>query len=237
MSVNRIISSFRTLLSSVNCGVLSTFSVDVPGFPFGSVVPFCLDRNHLPIIKISNIAQHTKNIKSNNAACLTVLENSASGDVQASGRISFLATVIMDEDVEDHQVYYRYFPEAKEYNKTHGFDFYKLEPERARYIGGFGDINWVEKGSLVYENHLLSATQTQILEHMNADHKSSLVAYLKKFRNHEADSTSVAMVGIDQDGFDVLSGKQIFHFVFEEPIHDGETARRQLVEMSKASKF
>jgi len=227
---------FKTLFSSANHGILSTISVDVSGYPFGSIVPYCLDRNHLPIIKISNIAQHTKNIKSNNKVCLTVLEKSEGHDVQAQGRISFIATAIKSKDVDDHEIYYRYFPDAKTYDKTHGFYFYKLEPTRARYIGGFGDIHWVEKENLAYENTLSSQIQKDIRDHMNTDHNLSLVAYLKHFKNHEADSTSVSMIGIDQNGFDILSGKQIFHFVFEESIHDAETARARLVQMSKTSK-
>ena len=41
-------------------GVLSTIAVDVPGYPFGSGVPYCLDRQGRRVIHISRIAQHCK---------------------------------------------------------------------------------------------------------------------------------------------------------------------------------
>ncbi|MGH9816446.1 MAG: heme iron utilization protein, partial [Candidatus Acidiferrales bacterium] len=52
----------RQLLLRDYQGVLSTLSVAVSGYPFGSLVPYCLDRQGRPIILISRIAQHSKNI-------------------------------------------------------------------------------------------------------------------------------------------------------------------------------
>jgi putative heme iron utilization protein len=49
------------------------------------------------------------------------------------------------------------------------------------------------------------------------------------------------MLGIDADGFDakvnIEDGKsEILRFNFEQPIHDAQSARMALVEMSKAAK-
>src|SRR5687768_12394106 len=49
----------RHLLRRHNLGVLSTHSVEVPGYPFGSVTPYAVDRAGEPLILISSIAQHT----------------------------------------------------------------------------------------------------------------------------------------------------------------------------------
>jgi hypothetical protein len=44
-------------------GVLSTLSLRLEGYPFGSVSPFILDHAGRPVILISDIAEHTKNIE------------------------------------------------------------------------------------------------------------------------------------------------------------------------------
>jgi putative heme iron utilization protein len=62
----------RRLLLAAKAGVLSTLSLDVPGFPFGSVVPYCLDRGGLPLILVADIAQHTRNLLADPRASLTV---------------------------------------------------------------------------------------------------------------------------------------------------------------------
>jgi putative heme iron utilization protein len=78
----------RGLLLEAKAGVLSTLSRDVPGFPFGSVVPHCLDRGGLPLTLIADIAQHTKNLLADPRASLTVTEAAEDGDVQAQARLT-----------------------------------------------------------------------------------------------------------------------------------------------------
>ena len=104
--------SARALLSARKSGVLSTLSVDAEGYPFGSVVPYCFDRQGRPIVLISNIAQHTKNLDADPRLCLTVLAGEE--DVQASARLSLLARAAPVEDaIEDvGERYYRHFPMA-----------------------------------------------------------------------------------------------------------------------------
>ena len=41
--------------------VLSTHSLEHPGYPFGSVVPYVLDQEGLPLLLLSRLPQHTKN--------------------------------------------------------------------------------------------------------------------------------------------------------------------------------
>lgn len=53
----------RELLLKEYRGALATQSKAMPGFPFGSVVPYCLDEQGRPLILISRIAQHTHNLQ------------------------------------------------------------------------------------------------------------------------------------------------------------------------------
>ena len=62
MSV-KAIKHARELLLKEYHGVLSTHSKAMPGFPFGSVVPYCLDAEGRPLLLISRIAQHTHNLQ------------------------------------------------------------------------------------------------------------------------------------------------------------------------------
>lgn len=144
------------LLESQSFGVLSTLSVDVEGFPFGSVTPYSLTETYQPLIFISNIAQHTKNIQQDNRVSLTVLENlqSDSDDPQKHGRVSILghATPVptaTEAGNDSYQRYFRRFPESEGYQNTHGFELYEIKPVRIRYIGGFGKIFWLEPQELV----------------------------------------------------------------------------------------
>ena len=80
----------RELLLKEYRGALATLSKAMPGFPFGSMVPYCLDEQGRPLILISRIAQHTHNLRKDPKCSLMVGERGAE-DVQAVGRLTYLA--------------------------------------------------------------------------------------------------------------------------------------------------
>ena len=142
-----LINEVRTLLKNNSNGVLSTHSLSVKGFPFGSLTPFAIDESGCPIILISALAEHTKNINADSNVCLTIIENNSGGNLQAQARLSVLAHAkkIESPGSDVREAYFARFPESKNYFGTHDFAFYRLEPVRLRYIAGFGKIHWIEK--------------------------------------------------------------------------------------------
>ena len=67
----------RNLFLQESFGILSTIAIDPPGYPFGSVTPYCADEHCRPIIYISHIAMHTKNIVRDPRVSLTIVEKTA----------------------------------------------------------------------------------------------------------------------------------------------------------------
>lgn len=257
----------RQFLRSTRSGILSTFSTKFPGYPFGSVAPFVLDHSGQPIILISSIAEHTRNILANPKVSLLVFAGDE--DLQAGARLTLIgeANQIDKDDANLRTRYLRYLPQATGYFDMHDFSFYRIKIAQARYIAGFGKMGWVSgnalSGDKLSANELsaetlsgeeliadspLASQETAIIEHMNADHADSLIAYCRHF--HGIDATQAQMLGIDRDGFDVrvdvraevkanieaASPTSIVRFNFEQPIHDAQSARMALVGMSKAAK-
>ena len=217
----------RTLLLQESFGVLSTVSLDLPGYPFGSVTPYCVDRMCRPTIYISHIAQHTKNIVADSRVSLTVVERSASDDIQAQGRVTCIgdARPVPRADSDARERYFRYFPASRQYERTHDFEFFRLELVRVRFIGGFGQIFWVEPAAFLVENPFSTADETRILQHMNKDHAAAL--------RHYANGVSAVMIGIDAEGLDLLGAGNKFRLDFESPVRDMEQARQALIAMAK----
>ena len=169
----------RRLFLQQSFGVLSTISLDVPGYPFGSITPYCADRQCRPVIYISRIAQHTQNILADSRVSLTVLENADSGDVQARGRLTCIANARpLSKDEEDvSERYFRYVPQARDYAGTHDFEFFRLELVRVRFIGGFGRIYWIEPDQFISQNPFSPSQEARILQHMNEGHMAALRHY------------------------------------------------------------
>ncbi|WP_375741488.1 HugZ family protein [Pseudomonas boanensis] len=224
----------RELLLKEYRGVLSTHSKAMPGFPFGSVVPYCLDAAGRPLILISRIAQHTHNLQQD-AKCSLLVGERGADDVQAAGRLTLLAEARQITEPAEVDLaaarYYRYFPQAIDYHRTHDFDFWVLEPIRARYIGGFGAIHWVDQ--LVLANDFAGEAEVGMLEHMNSDHAAAIAHYVELAGLPS--EPEAEMVGIDTEGFHLRIG-QILHWLpFPTSCNNPGAVRQALVQLARAT--
>ncbi len=209
-------------------GVLSTLSQRLAGYPFGSVTPFILDQQGRPVILISTLAEHTKNIEADPRVSLIV--QPFTQDMQEAGRATLVgkAARLPEKDSLGPR-YLRYFPKAETYFAMHDFAFYRIEPERIRYIGGFGKIHWLEARPYLAADNTLTEAETGILDHMNSDHADALLDYCLHFHGVAPDQAT--MIGIDGDGFDLRTDGRILRFDFAEPIDNAADARTALMDM------
>lgn len=223
----------RCFLRSRRHGVLSTLSRKFSGYPFGSVVPYVLDHDARPVILISRLAEHTRNIEHNPHVSLLV--HDASDDVQAGARLTLIGDAQRLADQHALQArYLRYAPDAERLLALGDFSFFAVAPLALRFIGGFGDIHWVNAASYAPPPNQLAEQEDAILAHMNRDHAHNLRDYCRSGHGKTADS--VQMIGIDCDGFDVRADGAILRFNVEQPVTNAHEARRALAEMAKQSR-
>lgn len=226
----------RRLLLACYDGVLSTLSVTVAGYPFGSVVPFCLDRSGAPVILIADIAQHTRNVRHDPRVSLIVFDRGAP-DLQANGRLTLLADAapIADDDTDTPARYYRYFPEARDYHLTHGFQFWRLAPRRLRFIGGFGAIHWLEPAQVISTNPFSAADEAGMVEHMNADHVDAMRRYCAAAGHPLAADSTPRFAGCDDLGFHLQVEGRVLRIPFGTPATTPQDVRRELVALARGA--
>lgn len=136
---DRVLSAL-SILQSVRHGVLATSSQELGGIPFGSLAMFSLlrvDGKARPVIFISDIAEHTKNLKSSSKCSLTVFE--PSDNPAAHGRVTWVGSVVQDDRFIEE-----YLADHGGSKGLPGFHSYYIDCLRIRYIGGFGKIFWIE---------------------------------------------------------------------------------------------
>lgn len=219
----------QRLLRRSATSVLSTISKKIEGWPFGSIAPYALNARGEPILFISTIAEHTKNLIADNRVSLLVQEElpdgrslAAQGEVQAHGRITVMgrATQIAEHEVADARArYLSRVPSAVGYSNAHDFAFFRLGFEHVRFIGGFGKIFWLDPARMILNPKLdpLAEGALGIISHMNEDHADSLRLYCRAFRS--VDPEEVEMVGVDQFGLDLACRRPDLRlrFDFDEP--------------------
>ena len=231
----------KQFLRGTQHGILSTISTKFAGYPFGSVTPFILGHDGQPIILISSIAEHTKNITANPKVSLLVFAKG--DDLQANARLTLIGDAhnIGKEDADLMARYSRYFPESIGYFAMHDFSFYRIHIAQARYIAGFGKMGWVAGDALNIqpETNNIATLETDMIEHMNQDHADSLLQYCQYF--YQITPKRAILIGIDNDGFDVeaviedksADAIKMLRFHFAAPIFDANSARAAFVAMSK----
>jgi heme iron utilization protein len=206
------------LMHEAAWGSLATHSTQVPGYPFASILPFAPDEQHCPLFLVSSLAEHTKNLIADCRASFLV-HRPGGQNVLTAERMSIVGDVqpvIPSPDLIAR--YLRYHPDAEEYLALGDFSFYRLVPERARYVAGFGQMGWVEKGEWAGAGVLSPADEGMLIQELT-----------------EVYPGAVRMLGIDCYGFDVekngIRERQRFPKVPIAVEQIGEVVRRFLAAM------
>lgn len=222
----------RSLLSRLHHGVLSTHSAKEAGYPYGSVLPFCLDASGAPLFLISELAQHTRNLQAEPKASLTLFEGSDSDAVQAGARLVLLGEVEFlgaGEAAKLAPRYYRYLPSAPDYRLLTDFRFARLKLHKAHFIAGFGQIRWLEPEALRIVSPLGPDQENAMIEDLNTREEALLETLWHRLTSEPAEEP-VALVGIDGLGGDLRQGARLLRFRFMGPVLDAGSAWHRLHE-------
>jgi putative heme iron utilization protein len=140
----------------------------------------------------------------------------------------------IETEVEDAaERYYRHFPEARGYHRTHGFEFWQLALKRIRFIGGFGAIHWLEPAELLAPNPFSVTEEAGMVAHMNEDHTDAMRDYLRPLLGDAVGSLEPTLAGVDGEGIHIKAGLRVYRMPFPAPVTTAREVRGALVELAK----
>lgn len=171
-------------------GSLATQSQQLTGYPYTTVLPFALDEQHRPLFLISGLAEHTKNMVADRRVSFLVHTPNGSNVLNAE-RLTLMGDAErIEASPELAARYLRYHPDAEQYLALGDFAFFRLIPQRARYIAGFGRMGWSEKDEWAACAMLAPGDEVTLLQ-LNQSHASG-----------------VRLLGLDCYGFDLEKNGQ-----------------------------
>ena len=215
----------RCLLRARHHAVLSTQSQAVAGYPFGSVVPYVLDAAAAPIILVSRLAEHAKNIAVDPRVSLIAITDGA--DLQQAARVTYVGRASrLDPPGGADERYLRYFPAAREYRSQLNFDFFRIEPVTLRVIAGFAQAHWLAREAYAPAAGDLAACEETLVAELNAGCAERLRELARK---QHPGAQEVGIVGIDCDGFDLRANGNIVRFDFDECAAGAKEAQSKIV--------
>jgi heme iron utilization protein len=232
----------RTLVYLGRLGSLSTLSRKQPGFPFGSVMPYGIDERGRPIFLISTMAMHTQNLQADSRASLLVTQPDLSGDPLGASRVTLLGNVVavpQPELADARKLYLARYQNSKFWVDYEDFSFYRMDLVDVYYVGGFGVMGWISVSDYDgAQSDPLAEAAAGIVQHMNADHKDSLILLARFFAGIE--SQEAAMISVDRLGFHVRlktqDGVRGARIAFLREVINPADTRSVLVEMVRQAR-
>lgn len=232
----------RTVLDRSVRGMLSTFSQKYEGYPSGSMVDFACDADGSPILAVSSLAVHTKDLSANPKCSLLVPRD-------PEDRTELVITVHGDAvpvPVKDHAAvraaYLAKHPNAF-WVDFGDFQFMRIEPRVVRYVSGVatallgsGEFSKEEyQGSKVDP---IAQFSKPVASHMNRDHEEDTKLIVKHSTSIPVDSAF--MLDLDSLGFYVKVGYQGNNFNLRIPFprraEDRKDVKTLIVDMLQAAK-
>jgi putative heme iron utilization protein len=177
------------LLHRKPTGALATHAREPLGYPYPTALPFAPDARHRPVVLVSRLAEHARNLEADARAGFLIVDAPPNDDVLTGERLTLLGRFVPG-GLEPSLVrrYLRYHPDAERYLALGDFSFRVLEIERMRYIGGFGAMGW------------LDAEELDPLEPLSDEDETALIEY---FDRHVSRPGLVRLAGVDRYGADL----------------------------------
>jgi putative heme iron utilization protein len=224
----------RSLLRRSRQGALATL-MPGSGDPYCSLVNVASHADGSPILLISRLALHTRNILDDSRVSL-MLDERAEGDPLEGARIMLAGRA---EEAGGDQMailrrrYLNAHPSAEVFVNFKDFSFFRIRPMAAHLVAGFGRIVDLKPDEFLTDisdaGALLEAEQGAI-DHMNADHRDAMNLYATRLLG--AEPGDWGCTGCDPDGIDLQAGTTTLRLDFPRRIVTPAALRQVLKELA-----
>lgn len=226
----------RRLVRGCLTASLATLEPDTND-PAVSLISVSTDIAGAPVLLISNLAQHAKNLNDDRRAAILFEDREKFDNPLEGGRVSLKGHVEPLSDAPAIERYLRHHPDAHAYVSLGDFHFYRLVVERAYFVGGFGRIHQLAGDDFLLragETKDLAQAENEIVEHMNTDHNAAVALYARLVG---ADNEGPwRMTGIDPEGLDIRDGGTQLRLNFAHDVTNAKQARESLIELAQVAR-
>lgn len=224
----------KSLLRRSRQGALATLMAG-SGDPYCSLVNLASHPDGSPILLISALAVHTRNIVADSRVSL-MLDERAAGDPLEGSRI-MLSGRAEAAGADDKELLRRRYlnahPSAEAFVSFKDFSFFRIRPSGTQLVAGFGRIVDLKPEQFLTDlngaDDLLAAEEGAV-EHMNADHRDAMGLYATKLLGAEAGDWRCT--GCDPEGLDMQDGQTALRLDFPERVTNGTALRKMLVRLA-----
>lgn len=214
----------RDLLRRSRQGALATLMTG-SGAPYCSLVNVASAPDGAPLLLVSRLAIHTRNLLADNRVSL-MLDERRPGDPLEGARImiSGAAEAAVEGAPEVslatwRRRYLAAHPSAEAFAGFSDFLFAAIRIDSVHLVAGFGRIVNLRADEVLTDvtgAEALLAAEPEIVAHMNADHRAAMNLYATRLLGGEAGDW--ICTGCDPDGIDLQAARAVLRLAFPQRI-------------------
>ncbi|XP_027909165.1 uncharacterized protein LOC114168486 isoform X1 [Vigna unguiculata] len=231
----------RTVLDRSVRGMLSTFSKKFDGYPSGSMVDFACDANGYPILAVSDLAVHSKDLTAN-PKCSLLVARDPEDRTDLVITIHGDAITVPEKDKEAVRAAYLARHPNAFWVDFGDFKFLRIEPKVVRFVSGVatallgsGEFTGDEYKSAKVDP--IAQFSKPVASHMNKDHADDNKVIVQHWTSVPVDFAY--LLDMDSLGFNVKAGYQGDTFKLRVPFprraEDRKDVKTLIVEMLQAA--
>ena len=236
------VEEIKAVFNHSSRGMLSTFSQKHEGYPSGSMVDFACDAYGSPILAVSSLAVHTKDLLTN-PKCSLLLAKDPEDRTDLVITLHGDAVSVSEKDREAIcTAYLARHPNAF-WVDFGDFQFVRIEPKIVRYVSGVATAS-LASGEFSKEEYQTAKVDPiyqfskPIASHMNKDHSEDTKLIVQHWTSIPVDFAYI--LDLDSLGFNVKAGYQGDTFKLRVPFPrcaaDRKDVKTLIVEMLQAAK-
>ena len=221
----------KKLLREGRSGALATLMAGSHD-PYCSLVNVATAADGAPLLLISRLAVHTRNILADPRVSL-MLDERKGGDPLQGARVMLMGTAAVSADQDVRRRYLARQPEAEMFAGFGDFAFYQITLKGAHLVAGFGRIVDLAPGDIltaVEDATELTAAEPDIVEHMNADHADTCRLYATRLLG--APEAAWRCVGCDPEGLELQLERTALRLPFPQRVRAPGPLRAVLKELA-----
>jgi heme iron utilization protein len=211
-------------------GALATLEPD--GTPFASLVTIATDADGTPLMLLSRLSAHTRNLLAD-PRCSLLFSQGGKGDPLAHPRLTVVGRALQTAEARARERFLARHPKAKLYADFPDFGFFALAPEAGHLNGGFAKAATLTRDQLLLDlsdAQAIVAGERGAVEHMNADHADALALYAAGAGG--AADLPWRLTGLDPEGMDLMAADRTVRVPYPERVTDMGALRKSLVAMA-----
>jgi len=226
------VTAAKKLLREGRSGALATL-IPGSGDPYCSLVNIATAADGAPLLLISRLAVHTKNVLADPRVSLMIDERKP-GDPLQGARVMLMGTAAASDDPGVRRRYLDRQPEAEMFAGFADFAFCRMTLKAVHLVAGFGRIVDLAPREVLTETGdaaELLAAEPAIIAHMNGDHADAVRLYATKLLG--APDGNWRCVGCDPEGLELQLERTALRLAFPHRVRAPDALRHMLKQMAE----